>query len=834
MRKMYLHQSSSFVRNLLSLAVISCLAATAASAQQAATTTKDEGKTLDTITVTGSRSTNRSATETAVPVDIISREMIQATGATETGRLLQKLAPSFNFPQSFVSDGTDLIWPASLRGMGPDQVLVLVNGKRRHQQALVNVQQTIGRGSAGTDINAIPISAIKRIEVLRDGASAQYGSDAIAGVINIILNDASSGSSINSEFGQTSKGDGEVFRLGVNGGIPLGEEGFLNLTAEVLDRDETNRAGPDTLRVSPPRVTQRIGDADLVSQAIWFNSEIPFGSSELYAFGGISKRKANSSGFFRSAGDGRTIPALYPNGFLPTLLTTANDWSLALGFRGDINDTWKYDVSVNRGFSQFNFGTKNSANVSWYYEPRPGGGIYAETPTSADDGTLRSKQLTFNADVKGSIDWGVGTEPLYLAAGIEWRRDGYQIVAGDPVSYTYGRTNNGAIFIPNQNAGAAAPGIQGFPGFTPGTEVDESRRSVALYVDGESKITERFLLGAAARFEDYSDTGRNQTGKITGRFNFTDAFALRGALSTGVRAPGSQQALFSQVSTTLGAGGVLTDTVTVRQGSPLAAAFGIKPLKEETSRNATLGLAYRPDNGFSLTVDLYRIDIKDRIVLSGYVTPDGPAGCVDPLVCPARVLLASVNVGAANFFTNAIDTKTTGVDIVAQYAMEFDNGAKLIWDGSYSHNQTKVETIKSSSTLLAPNILFDNTQVNLIEKGLPRDRGSLGFTYSQNAWRVGLNNSYYGSVRGTGFPDSIGNPVVYTSKGKWLTDLSFNYKVNDNLNFTLGGNNIFDVYPDKWKNGSPYSDLGFTYGWETLPFSLNGASYYVKMGWDFK
>jgi iron complex outermembrane recepter protein len=783
-------------------------------------------KTLDQITVTASRSTNRSATETAVPVDIISREMIEATGASETGRLLQKLAPSFNFPQSFVSDGTDLIWPASLRGMGPDQVLVLVNGKRRHQQALVNVQQTIGRGSAGTDINAIPISAISRIEVLRDGASAQYGSDAIAGVINIILKDQSDGGTLNAEIGQTTKGDGDTYRVGANGGFKIGE-GFLNLSAEYLDRGETNRAGKDSLRVNPPRVTQRIGDADMQNKSIWFNGELPIGAAALYAFGGGSNREANSSGFYRSAGDGRSIPALHPNGFLPTLLTTAEDRSVAFGLRGPLTEKWNFDVSLNHGSSQFEFATANSANISWFYEPKPGGGIFAQTPTSANDGTLRAKQLTFNADLKGSVDWGVGTEPLYLAAGLEWRRDGYEIIAGDPVSYTYGRTNNGAIFIANQNGGAAAPGIQGFPGFTPGTEVDDNRKSTALYVDGESYVTEKLLLGAAVRLEDYSDTGQNQTGKFTARFNVNDVFSLRGSLSTGVRAPGIQQALFSQVSTTLGTGGVLTDTVTVRQGSALSASFGIKPLKEETSVNAALGFVFHNDSGFSLTADLYNIAIKDRIVLSGYVTPDGPADCTNVAVCPARVLLASVNVGAANFFTNAIDTKTKGIDIVAQYTMDLDSGAKLVWDAGYGRSQTKVDKIKSSSTLLAPGVLFDNTQVTLIEKGLPRDRGSFGATYSQNAWRVGVNNSFFGSVTGNGFGP------VYTSKGKWLTDVAVNYAVTENLNFTVGGNNVFDVYPDRWKNGTPFPELGFVYGWETLPFSLNGASYYLKMGWAF-
>jgi iron complex outermembrane receptor protein len=481
-----------------------------------------------TITVTGSRASNRSAAETAVPVDIIDREMIEATGAAELGRLLQKLAPSFNFPQSFVSDGTDLIWPASLRGMGPDQVLVLVNGKRRHQQALVNVQQSIGRGSAGTDINTIPISAIERIEILRDGASAQYGSDAIAGVINIILKSQSEGGSVMAEYGKTYEGDGRTYRVAGNGGFKLGG-GFLNITGEYVERGETNRAGLDSLRVSPPRVTQRIGDAETKSGLLWVNGAIPFGRTELYFFGGASSREGNSSGFFRPSSDGRTIPALYPAGFLPTLLTTTDDYSFAVGLRGDINRKWTYDLSINRGHNQFEFASSNSANVSWYYEPRAGGGIFGETPTSANDGTLRFKQWTANFDVKGTADWGIGKQPLALAAGLEWRQDGYQIIAGDPVSYTYGRTNNPTIFIPNQGGTAAAAGIQGFPGFSPATEVDGKRSSFGIYGDAEAALTSQLLLGAALRFEDYSDAGTNTTGKASLRFQATPQFAVRGS-----------------------------------------------------------------------------------------------------------------------------------------------------------------------------------------------------------------------------------------------------------------------------------------------------------------
>ncbi|HJU40854.1 MAG TPA: TonB-dependent receptor, partial [Tahibacter sp.] len=488
------------------------LALIAASGADTAVAQSDADR-LETVNVvsTGTRAGNRSDTDTAAPVDVITREAIEATGATETGRLLQKLAPSFNFPSNFVSDGTDLIWPATLRGLGPDQVLVLVNGKRRHQQALVNVQQSIGRGSAGTDINSIPIAAIARIEVLRDGASAQYGSDAIAGVINIILKDQTDRTDVALEVGETYAGDGDQYRGSLNTGFKIADEGFLNLTLDYLNRFETNRAGPDSLRVDPPRVTQRLGDADAESGQLWINSEIPIAGGKLYAFGGVSKREGDSSGFFRSAGDGRTIPELYPAGFLPILKTTTEDRSLAVGFRHHFNERWSWDLSVNRGWNEFEFASEGTANVSYYYEPKPGGGIYAETPTSAKDGTLRFKQTTANFDVKGDIDWGIGAEPLYLAFGTEWRRDGYQIIKGDPVSYQYGRTNDPTIVIINQAGGAAAAGIQGFPGFTPATEIDQSRRSLGVYADAESYVTKNFLVGAAVRFEDYSDFGNNVT-----------------------------------------------------------------------------------------------------------------------------------------------------------------------------------------------------------------------------------------------------------------------------------------------------------------------------------
>ncbi|MCQ4166521.1 TonB-dependent receptor plug domain-containing protein [Tahibacter harae] len=791
---------------------------------------------LETVNVvsTGTRAGNRSDTDTAAPVDVIGREAIEATGAIETGKLLQKLAPSFNFPTSFVSDGTDLIWPATLRGLGPDQVLVLVNGKRRHQQALVNVQQSIGRGSAGTDINSIPIAAIERIEVLRDGASAQYGSDAIAGVINIILKDQTDHTDLSLEIGETYAGDGDQYRGAINTGFKFGDEGFLNLTVDYMKRLETNRAGPDSLRVDPPRVTQRLGEADMEGAQLWINAGVPLGGGELYAFGGVSRREGNSSGFFRPAGDGRTIPQLYPNGFLPTLITETDDRSLAVGYRHDISDAWKLDFSVNRGWNQFEFKSENSANVSYYYEPKPGGGIYGETPTSAKDGTLRFKQTTANIDLRGDVDWGIGAEPLYLAFGAEWRRDGYQIIAGDPVSYQYGRTNDGGIEIINGAGGIAAAGIQGFPGFTPGTEIDASRRSIGVYVDAESYVTQNFLVGAAARFEDYSDFGTNTTGKLSLRYNFTDTFSLRGTVSKGFRAPSVQQQFFSQVSTNLNADGVLTDTITARQGSPVARAFGIKPLQEESSDNYSLGFVWKPSTEFSLTADLYQINIDDRIVFSSAIGPEpGSEDCTDAAVCPIALLLRPLNVGQATFFTNAIDTKTRGIDIVGEYSTELASGARLGFSAALDFNKTEVLRINSPSSFLPSSTLFAREQITLIEEGQPRQRATLGTNYHSGPWHTDLAFNYYGSVAGEGFTPGLKQKWG----GKWLTDLSVSYNFTDDLRLTVGGNNIFDVYPDRWKsNGpgeNPFPYLGFKYGWETLPFGLNGGYYYARMNYRF-
>lgn len=773
------------------------------------------------VVVLGSRTQAKTALDTAVPVGLISNKDLQSAGTLELGRVLQDLDPSFNFTSTFVSDGTDIIRPATLRGLGPDQLLVLINGKRRHQQALVNVQQTIGRGSAGTDINAIPLSAIQAIEVLRDGAAAQYGSDAIAGVINIILKKGAGNGSLSASAGTTDEGDGDTWSASANRGFALGQDGgYLNLSVEARKRDETNRAGLDTLRVDPPRVTQRLGDSNAKDYYLWMNSSLPVGGGELYAFGGASKRKGDSGGFFRPADDSRNVPEVYPNGFLPTIVTTVQDASLAVGYRHDLPNGWNADVSVNHGRSQLKFHERNSINVSYWYEN-------GESPTSADTGTLKFEQTTFNLDFKGPVNVFGGE--LFVAAGFEWRRDNYEIEAGDPVSYQYGRTNNPLIPIRDQNGGIAASGIQGFPGYTPATAVDEGRHNTAYYLDLERRFGANVTLGAAARHERYSDFGNTTIGKLSLRWDPSRTIGIRGSASTGFRAPGVQQKFYSSVSTNLNAAGVLTETLTAREGSAVTRAFGIAPLQEETSKSASIGMILRPTQGFSLTADVYRTKIDDRIVFSSNIAPEaGP--CTTPAACPIRAILDPLRVGQAQFFTNAIDTTTTGFDLVAQQTIR-GQGSTLVLSGQLGFNKTEVDERHSQSPVLTGAQLFDDAQVTLIERGQPRKHHVVSADYTTGPWNVTARANYFGQVQGQGFTA----PFVQTWAAKWIVDLTGRYAFNKNLALSAGVNNVFDTYPTRWDpvRAAPFPQMGFTHCWETCPFGMNGRSAYVKADYTF-
>jgi iron complex outermembrane recepter protein len=787
---------------------------------------QSDAEAVPSVVVLGSRAPAKAALDSAAPVGLVSLRDMQSTGMLELGKVLQDLDPSFNFSTTFISDGTDIIRPATLRGLGPDQLLVLVNGKRRHQQALVNVQQTIGRGSAGTDINAIPLSAIDHIEVLRDGAAAQYGSDAIAGVINIVLKKGVDDGSVSGTGARTTIGDGGTVGASAHRGFALGD-GFLDLSLEGRRRGETNRAGLDILRVSPPRVTQRIGDSLAKDAYLWLNSALPTSrDGGFYAFGGVSRRTGDAGGFFRPRGDGRNVPEVYPDGFLPNILTTVRDASLAIGYRHDLPGEWNLDLSVNHGRNELAFHERNSINVSYWYESKCSCSIFAESPREADTGKLRFDQTTVNADIKGPTTL-LGL-PTYIAMGAEYRREGYRIVAGEPVSYQYGRTNNTAIKILDQTGHIAAAGIQGFPGYTPATEVNEGRHNVALYLDMEQKFG-TLTMGSAVRRERYSDFGLTTTGKATVRWDPVRAVALRASLSTGFRAPGVQQKFYSSVSTNLNSAGVLTDTLTAREGSPVTKAFGIAPLKQEVSRSWSGGLVLRPARDFALTADIYRTQIYDRIVFSSTIEPESGA-CTTTAACPVKSILTPLRVGQAQFFTNAIDTATRGLDIMAEQTLR-GHGAKLVLSAQLGLNRTEVMGRHSSSPVLTGAQLFDDAQVTLIEKGQPRQHHVLAANYATGPWDLTVRANYFGPVQGQGFTA----PFIQTWEGKWLMDLAASHAFTRQFSLSGGVNNAFDTYPTRWDpvHAAPFPQLGFTYCWEACPFGINGRSIYVRADYRF-
>lgn len=805
-----------FKRTLLASAILLLVAGPGLAQTQAAA---DEQLAKEQqVVVLGSRTVAKTALDTSAPVGLIGLKDMQTAGPLELGKLLQTLDPSFNFSSTFVSDGTDSIRPATLRSLGPDQVLVLINGKRRHQQALVNVQQTVGRGSAGTDINAIPLAAIQRIEVLRDGAAAQYGSDAIAGVINIVLKTQTSETSLSGTVGTTSEGDGDLYSGSANTGFALGQDGgFLNLTVEARKRGETNRAGPDSLRVNPPRVTQHLGDSNTRDTYFWWNGAIPIDkSSEFYAFGGLSKRKSDSFGFFRSAGDDRTVQAVYPNGFLPAIHTDIKDASFAFGYRRDLPNDWKADISINHGASELAFHESDSLNTSYWYEPKPGGGIYAESPREADTGTLKFDQTTINADIKGPVK--IGDASVFVATGFEYRRDNYQIVAGDPVSYQYGRTNNPAIAITTPSGATAAAGIQGFPGYTPATAVDSGRHNIALFLDAEHKPLENLTLAGAVRFEKYSDFGNTTTGKLSARYDPSKTVGFRGSVSSGFRAPSVQQRFYSSVSTNLN-NGVLTETLTAREGSSVTQAFGIAPLKEETSTSGSVGMVLRPAKNMSLTVDAYQIKIKDRIVFSSEIAPEAGGG-------PITNILRPLGVGQAQFFTNAVDTRTRGLDVVAEHTTKFA-ASSLVLSGQLGFNKTEVSKRHSTSTVLTGEQLFDQAQVTLIERGQPRKHHVVAADYTAGAWNVNTRANYYGEVQAQSFSP------LQTWDAKWLVDASVRYGFSKRTFLSVGVNNMFNELPSEWTNGGDFPKLGFTRCWETCPIGVNGRSMYIRMDTAF-
>lgn len=791
----------------LRLAILIALAAPTALAQTGAAVPPDDATTLDQVIVTGTRVVDRTVAESTAPIDIITTEALTSTGTTELATALGRLLPSLNFPRLAISDGSDAVRPAQLRGLSPDHTLVLVNGKRYHTGALVNVNGTQGRSSAPVDLNTIPVSAIERVEVLRDGASAQYGSDAIAGVINIVLKNSDHGGNVGARYGKYSAGDGKQANVLGDAGFKLGADGFMHLAVQGDQQDNTDRARPFLGAVTPTsaprgRVVQRQGDPAVDSYSGSYNAQYALDDAlTLYSYGIHTKRDTLSNGFFRPAGDARNIPSIYPNGFLPQINNVSTDYGFVGGLRTLTPGGTNIDFSYTYGTSELTFDIKNTLNRS----------LGPTSPTQFYAGALEVRQHILNLDFNKLLDWGLEF-PLTLSYGVEWRGDIFEQSPGEPLSYALGPFAN-------------IPGAQVFAGFKPSDGGEFDRHNFSAYAGLEGDLTDKFSAGIAARSENYSDFGDTTTGKVTARYAFTDAVALRGTVSTGFHAPSLQQQFFQSTATNFivlppPQGNTPFDIVTFRVTNPAGIALGAEPLRPEKSTNYSLGLVLQPIDQLYITIDAYRIKLEDRITLSENLTSAAVRNYLNANGFPG--------VGGGRYFTNAIDTTTDGVDLVASYGWKLDSGSLDLTAG-YNYTTTRIDRVAPNPATLAaidPNALrFGRVEIGRFEVGAPRDKYLLGGLWKTGAWEFSSNAVRYGEITVRN-----ANPAQdQTFAPKWTLDLAATLRL-DRWSFTLGGDNVLDEYPDEvvFANSTggqlPYQS-------SASPFGFNGAFVYGKIGY---
>ena len=784
----------------------------------------------ETIVVIGSRAPRTNA-DTTVPVDVISSDAIARSGRTETGRVLHTLAASYISTPQTIADGSDHVDPASLRGLGPDQVLILVNGKRRHRSALLHLNGTFGRGTVGTDLNAIAVGSIKRIEILRDGAASQYGSDAIAGVINIVTKDVTDLLDVNAETGITASGDGAQLKTSANYGFKLGTKGFLNLTGEFLRRTPTNRTGSytgtiysadgsiDDQALNERGLTRddfemKIGEASATSGMGAYNLELPVSEvAKFYSFGDLGHRRGLAAGFFRfPKQDNQTVAEFYPDGFLPKIQSTIDDVAVTVGVRR--KGKWMVDASLTHGRNSFQFNIENSVNAS----------LGTASPTTFDAGTLKFAQTVANLDLVRKLETDL-VKSVSFVVGSELRVENYQIIRGDEASFVDG----GAL----TDAGAPkVPGAQVFPGFQPSNEVDRTRDNIGVYAGFESALSKAVSLDIGGRFEQYSDFGRSLIGKIAARAKIAGPLSLRGAASTGFRAPSLHQLWFSNISTLfLDVGGVLapTQVLTSNNESPVTRAFGIPRLREERSINASAGFVVRQSESLSLTVDGYFIRLLDRIVLTSQFTSTNDT--------VAQILAPFAGVSQAQFFANAVDTDTAGLDVVVDYQADAGPGS-LTLTGSANFTTTKVTRVNTPNTLnqlfgsdpdQLRTFFFGRLAQNRLEDSVPRIKGTVAARYAVGKLGLLGRANYYGPVDFK--PDNPDNDEQFG--GKVLFDVDLGYQLTKNLLLRVGGDNVLNTFPDKQVKAANISDGRLIYSRNVSQFGQNGGFYYGKIELTF-
>lgn len=794
--------------------------------------TLSQGVNLGEVQVVGSRSYNRSATDSPVALDVIDvSEIATQTGKVEINQIMQYAAPSFNATKQSGSDGADHIDPASLRGLGPDQTLVLINGKRRHQSSLVNVFGTRGRGNSGTDLNAIPASAIKRIEVLRDGASAQYGSDAIAGVINIVLKDKTDGvtggitygaysTAVGGDYKQTifdtqdgwdaavfnvdgknrldgeeKSFDGNTAKVDLNYGMQLGDDGgFVNVTTEYYSKDRTLRPGYDW--------RQGYGSAAVDQFQFMVNGAMPLGNkTELYLFGGSGNRDTDAHAFSRGApgpdGDSRAVASLYPNGFTPHITSVIKDKSATAGIKHDLDNGWKADFSHSYGSNDFHYFVKESNNAS----------MGSASPTEFDAG---GHSLSMNVTgLNLSRYYEDIADGFNLAFGTEYRSENFKIFAGEEAAYATYDVNGIAITDPttqspfvNEFGQQASGGSQGFPGYSPANAVDRNRSNIGFYVDSELNVNAEFLVAGALRYENYSDFGNTFNYKLATRYKLMDGLSARASFSSGFRAPSLAQIHYNLLFNNIVAGRS-ERTLLASNTSTVAKSFGIESLTEEKANNIAVGVTYKK-SGFTATIDGYVISVKDRIVLTDVFDA------------------TSLNVGAdaAQFFANGVDTKTSGVDIVLSYRNQINDNSRYNVGIAANFNNTEIENINSGD--LNSYTFFGPFSQAYLEAAAPDHKINFNAGYSFNKLDLQLNYTLFSEVQLQDFQwvdtpattaaeaDALYKTATDTYESAGTLDLSLGYNLNDNLKFTIGANNLLNTYPtpqfDGWTDQGGFND----------------------------
>ncbi|MCH9751926.1 MAG: TonB-dependent receptor [Alphaproteobacteria bacterium] len=837
-------------------------------AQDADDAASDDELRQSQIVVTGTRSADRTALETAVPVDVFPVAELTETGRTELNQILAATVPSFNFNQTSISDGSDIIRPATLRGLAPDQTLVLVNSKRRHSSSLVNINGTVGRGSSAVDLNSIPTAAIGSVQVLRDGASAQYGSDAIAGVINVLLKEESSGGGVNARYGAfvtdiDGQGrdavDGETLQISGWKGFALGDSGFLTISAEYKDRNPSNRAGLDPRPqyitpggVSDPRETtfnrlnHNWGNGNAEDFSAFANAGFEISPDwELYGWAGYQDREAESTGFYRRSSDSapsplgtrstpRNLTEIHPDGFLPTIVGDVTDISAGGGVRGDLGG-WDADFSIVYGSNELDYSVVNTLNAS----------LGPSSQTEFDAGALKYDQIVVNAGVTQTFD-NLLPGDTTLSFGLEYRDEGFEITAGEPNSYAQGGyrgipgVNYEPILSPDPDANVPvgfdisnpatfpdpfdanfgvgfAGASQVFGGFTPQSEVDAGRDNIGIYADAEWEPNSQTLLSAAVRFEDYSDFGDTFTGKVTGRYDFNDTIAVRGAFSTGFRAPSLQQQFFTATSTNF-IDGVPFEIGTLPASSSAAIALGAQPLDAEESTSFSAGVVLTPAENFFLTVDAYSIDIEDQIFLSENL---GGAE-VDAVLANAGV----TGVGRLRFFQNGIETETRGVDVVARYDWDLGEMGEVGLSGAF--NFSEVEVTNAPTNSVVPTLTFFSRNNRLtFEESAPETKLILSADYSWKDATINARATRYGEVI-----DPSNNPANdFTLEAAWIIDASVDVELTDNVTAGFGVDNVLDQYPTDTPAGQDFNGI-FPFSARS-PFGFAGRFVYgrVSVNW---